>query len=131
MTQILWSDALLAIFLASSGFCLAPPDQRVLQTQGLEFNPQRKLPHAVSSGVTLASGLHLSECALTQIVARIIEVRVVGNVGKAALELQLKPFRELEIPGEPQGEVKCFGANQRSHGSVAKAASNAGAAVGR
>ena len=96
----------------------------------LEFNPQRKLPDAVSSCVTFARGENLSECALavnilTQIVPRIIEVWMVREIGKAALELQLKPLRELEILGEPEGEVNCSGAYKRPHVSVAKAANDA------
>ena len=97
----------------------------------LEFNPQRKLPNAVPSGVTDASGLNLSECAdaivvsFGQIVAWIIPVWVVGEVGKAALELQLNPLCDLEILGEPEGEVDGSGANQRPHGSVAKATNDA------
>jgi hypothetical protein len=97
----------------------------------LEFNPQRKLPDAVSSCVTFARGENLSECALarrsrtlSQILARIIEVYVVGEIGKAGLELQLKPLRELEVLGEPQGEVNGSGPNQRPHASVAKAAND-------
>src|SRR5215471_12456567 len=87
----------------------------------LKFKPQSELSDAVSTRVTDASGENLSECAgvvrvarsssLSQIVARIIKVWMVGQVGKAALELQPKSFGELEVLGEPQGEVNCWGAN--------------------
>jgi len=97
----------------------------------LKFKSQRKLPDTVASGVSLTRGKDLSECAFTQIVARIIEVYVVGEIGKAAFELQLKPLRELEILGEPQRKVDGPGANQRPHASVAKAANDAGAAIRR
>ena len=97
----------------------------------LEFNPQRELPDAVSSCVTFARGENLSECALarrsrtlSQILARIIKVWVVGDIGKAALELQLKSFCELEILREPQGKINRPRANQRPHASVAKAAND-------
>ena len=66
---------------------------------------------------------HAVSISLTQIVTRIIEVWVVGEIGKAALELQLNPLCEFEILGEPQGEVNCSGANKRPHAGVAKAAS--------
>src|SRR6266496_3434581 len=92
-----------------------------------ELNPQRNLADAIPAGVTGARLKYLSECALavntfTQIVARIIEVWMVREIGKAALELQLKPLGELEILGQPQGEVNCSGANQRPHAGIAKAA---------
>ena len=72
----------------------------------LELKPQRKLPDAVTAGVADARGKNLSECALavnalSQIVARIVEVWVVGEIGEAAFELQLKPLREPEVLGEP------------------------------
>src|ERR1700693_1807990 len=97
---------------------------------GLKFDPQRKLPDAVAAGVSAARLENLSECALavntlSQIVARIIEVCVVGEIGEAAFELQLKPLREPEVLGEPQGEVNGSGANKRPHAGVATATNNA------
>ena len=98
----------------------------------LELEPQRKLPDAVATGVTEARGLNLSECAqagvpvnLSQVVARIVEVRVVGQIGEAALELQPKSLREPEVFGESQRQVNCSRANQRPDASVAKAANDA------
>ena len=99
----------------------------------LEFKSQRKLPNAVPAGVTGASFLNLSErtyggisSTLTQIVARIIEVGVVGEIGKAALELQLKPFRELEVLGQPRERLIVPGPTSDPTRSVAKAANNVG-----
>ena len=85
---------------------------------------------AIASGVAFARFLNLSECTLAvntlgQIVARIIEVGVVGKIGKAALDLQPDPLRELEILSEPEGEVNCAGANHRAYARVAKAANDA------
>src|SRR5437867_457738 len=105
--------------------------QAIKLIASLELKPQRELPDAVAAGVTNTGGENLSECAvgarisrLSQVVARIIEVYVVGEIGKAALELQPKPLREPEILGEPQGEVNCSGANKRPRGGVAKAANH-------
>src|SRR5262249_7750593 len=102
----------------------------------LKLKPQRKLSDAVSAGVTFARGENLSECAqagvpvnLSQVVARIVEVRVVGEIGKAGLELQPKPLREPKTLGEPQGEVNRPRATQRPDASVTKAANDA--AVGK
>ena len=97
----------------------------------LEFKSQRKLSDAVPTGVPAARGLNLSECALTQIVSRIIEIYVVGEIGEAAFELQLKSFREVEILGQSHRKINRSGANQRPYASVAKAANDAGTAIGR
>jgi hypothetical protein len=104
----------------------------VSSRDNLKFNPERELSDAVPSGVAGARSENLSECALarrsrtlSQILARIIEVWVVGDIGKAALELQLKPLRELEVFSEPQGEVNGSGANERPHAGVAKTANDA------
>ena len=93
-----------------------------------------ELTDAIASGVAYPRFLNLSECALavntlSQIVARIIEVGVVGEIGKAALDIQPEPLREPEILSEPQGEVNCAGANHRPYAGVAKAANDA--AVGQ
>jgi hypothetical protein len=87
------------------------------------------LPDAIAPGVAFARFLNLSECTLavntlSQIVARIKEVWVVGDIGEAALELEQNSLSDLEVLGEPQGEVNGSGANQRPHASVAKAASS-------
>jgi len=94
-----------------------------------ELNPQRKLSDAVSAGVAEARGENLSECALavstlSQILARIIEVWVIGEIGKAAFELDHDSLRDPEVLSEPQGEVNGSGADKRSHAGVAKAASS-------
>ena len=72
--------------------------------QSLELKPQRKLAYAIPAGVAEARGENPSEgagceraCTLTQILAWIVEVGVVGEIGKAALELQLESLREVEI----------------------------------
>ena len=75
--------------------------------QLLELDPQCQLPDTVAAGIAAASALHLSKCAyasrrartLSQIVARVIQVYVIGDIGKAALELQLNPFLKLEVFG--------------------------------
>ena len=90
--------------------------------ENLEFNPERELPDAASSGVTGASLGNLSEMAVSQIVPRIIEVYVVDDVCEATVELQSKSLREPEALGESQGEVNRLRANERPHASVAKAA---------
>jgi hypothetical protein len=97
---------------------------------GSELNSQRELTNPVASSVADARGENLSECALTvgtlsQILARIIEVWVIGEIAKAALELEHDSLSEPEILGEPQGEIHGSGANQRPHGSVAKTANDA------
>jgi len=52
-----------------------------------ELNPQCELTYAASSSVTGASGGDLPKIAISQIVPRIIEVYMVGNVGEATVEL--------------------------------------------
>ena len=66
----------------------------ILSTTNLasEFHSKRKLTDAVAARVTASRLENLSECALTvvcltQIIARIIEVRVIWEIGEAALEL--------------------------------------------
>ena len=83
----------------------------------LELKPERELPDSVPAGVADPRGEDLSECALagrsrtlSQILARIIDV---------------KPFRDLEVFSQAQGEINGSGANQRPHGSVAKTANHA------
>jgi hypothetical protein len=101
---------------------------------GLKFNPQCQLPDAVSSGVTQASGLNLSECAdylavrkslsFGQIVARIIEVWVVQDICKASLELQCDPFRQPEALAKAEVPSGSPRANERPYTCVAKAAND-------
>src|ERR1700730_17019009 len=97
---------------------------------GLKFNPQCQLPDAVSAGVTEASGENLSECAaaarspLSQILARIIEVRVVQDIGKARLELECDPLRQPESLAKAEVPSSSPRANERSHASIAKAAND-------
>ena len=83
----------------------------------------------------MRDGENLSECALariprtlSQILARIIEVWVIGQIGKAAFELEHDSVRDPEVLSQPQGEVNGSGANKRPHGRVAKAANNAAVA---
>jgi hypothetical protein len=80
-----------------------------LNHTALKLDPQCKLPDAVAAGVTAAGALNLTECALTrqsrtlsQIVARVVQVYVIRDIGEAAFELQPHPFRELEVLGQPQ-----------------------------
>ena len=73
---------------------------------GSELNSQGELTNPVASGVAHARGEDLSECALAvnalgQILARIIEVWVIGEIGKAAFELDHDSLRDPEILGEP------------------------------
>ena len=91
---------------------------------GLELNPQRKLPNTVASGVTGARFGNHSKAGVSQIIRRIVEIYVVGEIGKAAFEFEHDSLSDPEVLGEPQGEVNCLGANERPHGSVAKAANN-------
>jgi hypothetical protein len=83
-----------------------------------ELNPSRELSNAVAAGVTAARLENLSECALavstlSQILARIIEVWVIGEIRKTALELEHDSLRDPEVLGEPQGEVNGSGADKR------------------
>ena len=97
---------------------------------GLKFNPQCQLPDAVSAGVTEASGKNLSECAvaarspLSQIVARIIEVRVVQNIGKATLELECDPLRHVESLAKAEVPGNSSRAYEGPYTCVAKAAND-------
>src|SRR5437762_10304109 len=77
------------------------PAKQLRKSTTLELKPQGKLTNAVAAGVAFARGENLPECAigarisrLSQVVARIIEVYMVGEIGKAGLELQLKSLRE-------------------------------------
>ncbi len=101
----------------------------------LKFNPQRKLPDTVPSGVTDASGENLSECTLagacagveytlSQILARIIEVWVVQDVGKARLELECDPLCHPESLAKAEVPSNGPRANERPYTGVAKAASS-------
>ena len=97
---------------------------------GSELNSQRELTNPVASSVAHARGENLSECTLavstlSQILARIIEIGVIGQIGKAAFELDQYSLRDPEVLGEPQGEVNGAGADKRSHAGVAKAANDA------
>jgi len=106
-----------------------PPHRLFKLELGLKFNPQRHLPDTVSAGVTGARALDLSECALavntlSQILARIIEVWVVQDIGKASLELERDPFRQPESLAKAEVPSSSPRANERPYTCVAKAAND-------
>jgi hypothetical protein len=95
----------------------------------LKFNPQCQLPDTISAGVTDASGENLSECTLavntlSQILARIIEVWMVQDVGKARLELECDPLCHPESLAKAEVPSSGPRANERPYTGVAKAASS-------
>ena len=87
---------------------------------GSELKPQRELADAVSSGVTGASGLNLSECALpyalSQIVARIIaQFGWLGRLVKLVSNFNLNLSVSWKSLASPRERLMCSRANQRPH----------------